>query len=150
MIKKLVSTFYRTRSRYWRLQRILFPSPAEVRFIELLGGRVVTFNYIKSNKTGFPLALIVSLGRILKQAKFKHEVRYGKYYVDFSNDLNWIIEIDGYAFHDVVADMDREIYIHEMLTRHSPYGMRILRVPAYRIYNNPSRVQRDVLKFITK
>lgn len=149
--EKLVVIFYRNRSRYWRIKRVLFPSPAEVRFMQIMGAKITIIKRISSRPNNFPLVIVWTLGKALKNAQVKREVRYGKYYVDFANDLNWIIEIDGKAYHmDVVADMDREIYINELLHRHSPYGMRILRVPAFRIYNNPNRVQRDVLEFLTK
>lgn len=145
----LVSKYYRYRSTYWRWQRILFPSPAEVRFIEIMGGKVWTFNRVRSTNTGFPLTLVVSLGKVLKRQNYKREVRYGKYFVDFSNDLNRIIEVDGREWHmDVVADMDREIYI-KMLLQKNPVGMRLLRIKAYQIYNNSAEVQRKVMDFVS-
>lgn len=118
--------------------------------MKLLGAKTFTFGSPKSTRKRFPLTLVLSRGHILQDAKMHREVRFGKYYVDFANDLNWIIEIDGTHWHmDVVADMDREIYINE-LVRKSPYGWRLLRIKAPRIWNDPAGVRAQVLEFITK
>lgn len=146
--RTIADRYYRIRSNYYRLKRLLFPSPAEVRFIELMGGKVLKFTRLKSSN-GFSMVVVFRRSKILKQAKIKREVRYGKYYVDFANDLNWIIEVDGSPYHmDVVADMDREIYINELLHR-NPFGMRLLRIKAPRLWNDKDRLQRDVLKFLS-
>ena len=93
-------------------------------------------------------AIVVSLGPVLKHQNVRREVRYGKYFVDFANDLDRIIELDGAAYHqDVVADMDREIYIQE-LCRRQKREARILRIKAYELYNNPTGTQNRVLKFL--
>jgi very-short-patch-repair endonuclease len=125
-------------------------SPAEARFVQLMGGTVKTTTRIKARDTGFPLTYYWNLGRRLKAEGFRREVRYGPYFVDFANDLNRIIEIDGSQYHmDVVADMDREIYIRELCYKwHPNREARILRVPAYRLGLDSRRVQDDVLKFI--
>ncbi len=139
----IVDRYYRARSRYWQYKRLIFPSPAEVRFVEIMGGRVWRWRR---------LALVVSLGRHLRGGNFRREVRYGRYYVDFANDLNYIIEIDGAKYHqDVVADMEREIYITDHCWKYAPaHGRqaRILRVKAYHVYNNSRKVQDDVLNFM--
>lgn len=115
--------------------------------MRLMGARVLTLELIKFN-SNFPASIVISRGKILRKANMRRDVRYGRYYVDFANDLNWVIEVDGAAYHvDVVADFDREVYIKNFLSR-SPFGMRLLRVPAYRIINNPAQVRADVLKFL--
>lgn len=87
----------------------------------------------------------MSMGKWLNEEKFKREVRYGKYWVDFANDLNRVIEIDGRQWHmDVVADFDRDIYLRE-----KPHNCQIMRVKAVRLWNDKDRVQREVLKFLT-
>lgn len=145
----IADRYYRARSQYWRIKRLLFPSPAETRFIELMGGKVFIIDRLKSS-SGFPMAIVLSRGKILREAKMKREVRYGKHYVDFANDLNWIIELDGTYWHqDIVADMDREIYINEML-RKNPYGMRLLRVRAPRIWNDRTGLQNQIIDFLSK
>jgi hypothetical protein len=138
------SKYYRTRSAIWRHQRLLFPSHAEVRFIQLMGGRVWQAKRIKPFGNRQPLTIVLSLGHWLRDEKFKREVRIGKYYVDFANDIGRLIEIDGATYHmDVVADMDREIYIRNRLP-----GCRILRIKAYHIYNNTRKVQEQTLRFV--
>lgn len=122
---------------------MLFPSPAEVRFIELMGGKVYRIKWLKHPRNGFPLAVFWRYGKILGHEKFKREVRIGRYFVDFCNDVGWIVEIDGASYHmNVVADLEREGYIYERGFEHW------LRIPAHRLWRDPNRVQRDTLRFL--
>ncbi len=136
----LLDRYYRLRSSYWRWHRLLFLSAAEIKFVMLMGGHVVTIPGIRTRR-GSNLTL-VWLGQTLRRYKFKREVRVGRYYADFCNDVGWTIEIDGRQ-HDVVADFDRDIYLRARCCR-------ILRVPAYRLWNDPGRAYRDVLAYITQ
>lgn len=141
-IKKLAFTFRRWRGRIRRVRRLIYMSPAEARFVQLMGGKVITFEKLKPPGLQFPPVLVWSLGRHLKDEHFKREVRIGKYFVDFGNDVGRVIEIDGDAYHmDVLADLERDGYLQER-------GQTIMRIPAHRIYRDGNRVQRDVLKFI--
>lgn len=116
-------------------------SPAEAKFVELMGGRVWRLP-IKRWGSGFPVTIVWSLGPDLKNECFKREVRIGRYFADFANDVGRVIEIDGDPYHmDVVADLEREGYLQER-------GQKIMRIPASRLWKNPARVRRDVLKFI--
>ena len=127
------------------MRRLFFMSPAEARFIELLGGHVIRIKRIKHPRNGFPLTIYWRMGKILGNEKFKREVRIGKYFVDFCNDLGWIVEIDGRDYHmDVVADLEREGYIIERGFEHW------LRIPAHRLWRDPAQVQRDTLKFFVQ
>lgn len=118
-------------------------SSAEARFVELMGGHIYRLRFIKHPRTGFPLTVYWRMGKVLGHEKFKREVRIGKYFVDFGNDIGWVIEVDGKQWHmDILADLAREGYIMERGFEHW------LRVPAHRLWREPSRVQRDVLKFL--
>lgn len=128
----------------------MFPSPAEVKFMRLLGAKVCTLPYTRSGEHGFPMVIVLSRGKILRRAGMKREARYGRYYIDFANDLNWMIEIDGTHWHmDVVADMDREIAINEMMRR-NPYGWRMLRIKAPRLWNDSAGLKREVLSWLSQ
>lgn len=141
-MKALISKYYRLRSSWWRWNRILFPSPAELRLIEIMGGKVVRFHGIKHPRTHYPLAWIRSMGKVLRDEKFGREVRCGKYFIDFGNDLAMGLEVDGAAYHrDVVAAFDRDSYLYQR-------GWRVVHIPAIRLWNEPDRVQREVLKFL--
>ena len=143
-MKNLIKKYYRLRSKYWRMKRILFPSPAELRFIEIMGGKVVRFKKIKSRKSGFCLAIIYSLGAPLNDERFKREKRVGRYFVDFGNDICIGIEIDGKQWHrDVVKEFERDSYFYQL-------GWRIKRIDAIRVFNSPDKVQREVLQFLYK
>lgn len=145
-IKTLAFCYRRWRGRIRRMRRIIYMSPAEARFVILMGGKVITFKRFKHRKNGFPVTIVLSLGKYLKSENFKREVRYGKYFVDFANDVDRIIEIDGWQYHmDVVADFDREIAIKTMRS-----DAKFLRIPAFRMNLEPARVQQEVLEFMYK
>lgn len=109
-----------------------------------MGGHVLRLNKIKHWRSGFPLTIYWRMGKVLRREKFKREVRIGKYFVDFCNDLGWIIEIDGHDYHmDILADLTREGYIRERGFEHW------MRIPAHRLWRDPSRVQQDLLKFLS-
>jgi very-short-patch-repair endonuclease len=142
----VASWLVRARAYYWRLKRLWSPSPAEVRFIQLVGGRVLRVPYIRLGER--ECTLIINRGKILRRAKMRREVRYGKYFVDFANDLNWIIEVDHRAYHmDVIADAERDQYIQNLLEWRGQYA-RILRIDATRLTRNPKLVLQQVQKFL--
>lgn len=141
---KLISKYYRTRSYYYRINRILFPSPAELKFVDIMGGKSFAIDFIKHPKTKFPLAFVWSLGKHLNDENFKREVRVGKYYIDFGNDIGIGLEIDGHHWHrDVVAEFDRDSYLYQR-------NWRVIHIPAVRLYNEPGKVQSEVLSFLFK
>jgi very-short-patch-repair endonuclease len=138
---------YKTRAAYRKQMRMLFPSPAEVRFVELMGGRTFTFRHIKSTKNSFPLTFILSLGKILDRENVQREVRAGAMYIDFGVDSNYYkkgIECDGAKFHrDIVKEQRRDEYLYGR-------GWDILHIEASTIYRDPTKVQRKVLEFLSK
>jgi very-short-patch-repair endonuclease len=138
MLKK---KYYRVRSQAWRLKRIFFPSPAELKLITLMGGKVWQSKHIKW-PNGFALAIVFSKGKFLREEKMRREVRVGKYFLDFGNDLYYGLEVDGRAYHqDVVAAFDRDSYLYMR-------GWKVLHIPAIWLWNNPNKVQQQVLGFL--
>lgn len=128
------------RAASWRRRRIWFPSPAEVRFIRLMGGVVVTVPWL--HRGGFPLAVVVSLGRILRSEHYQREVRVGSKYVDFGNDVNRAIEIDGADYHrDIVAETQRDEYL-------ASYGWQVMHIRADQLYRNPDRLLQKVRMYV--
>lgn len=139
---KLPSKFYRLRSRYWRNNRMLWPSPAEVAFVRVMGGRVITVPFCKHPRNGFKLAWVLSLGKTLRSHKFQREVRCGSKYCDFGNDLKWAIEIDGRRYHnDIVVQQQRDEYF-------AKYGWRVLHVDARDVFWNVNQTRDLVHKFL--
>lgn len=133
-------------ARRWR--RYLFPSPAEMRLIQLMGGKVLTVKFLKDPRTHFPLAIVINRGKLFRREKVRREVGFGPYWVDFANDLNRIIEVDGSPYHmDVVADFDREVYIKDVCWKRKMEA-RFLRIRADELYRNPDRVQQNVVGFL--
>ena len=143
-IKKLVTKFYRTRSSYYRWNRLLFPSAAEVRFVHIMGGRYFQIWWLKHPKTKRPFTIVYSLGRVLRDERFKREVRVGRFFVDLGNDCQMAVEIDGARWHrDIIKEMKRDEYL-------AGYGWRVLHLPAVKLWNDPAYVQRTILKFVYK
>lgn len=124
---------------------MLFPSPAEVDFIRIMGGKVITVNWLKHYKTGFPLVVVISLGKLLRRNLVAREVRVGKCWVDFGSVTPYYkkgIEIDGEQYHkDIVKQMERDEYF-------ANYGWRVLHIKAVQVRNEPDTVQRKVLEFL--
>jgi very-short-patch-repair endonuclease len=127
--------------------RLIFPSPTEVKFVEIMGGKAFTFRFLKSPKTGFPFTLLW-LGKTLRRELVCREVRIGRYFADYcviTHFYRKVIELDGYQFHsskmDIVKDQQREDYLHAR-------GFAIYRIPATRLWREPKKVKEDVLRFL--
>jgi very-short-patch-repair endonuclease len=153
----MIRAYYIVRARWFRLNRLLFPSPAELKLVEIMGGKIVAISFIRHPQTGFPLSFVLHLGKALSTQKFAREIKAGKYWLDFGNDILWGIEVDGKKFHrDVVREYDR----HEYLTgfcdkkckkdcqKHLNVGWRVMHIAAIRLWNEPAVVQHEVLKFL--
>ena len=128
-----------------RMSRLLFPSPAEVAFVLLMGGSKVTVPFISSKRTGFPLTFL-NIGRILKGELIEREVMAGgprRYCMDFATPkaaYRKAIEIDG-SQHDIVYDQQRDEYLRAL-------GWSVMRIPARRLSRDPLGVRQDVLRFL--
>ena len=120
-------------------------SPAEARFIEMMGGRVITIDWLVSPaNNSYPLTFVISMGRLLRREKVKREVRVGKCYIDFGNDIRRGIEIDGRQFHrDVLKEQSRSEYVAE-------YGWRLLHIDPADMYRSPDFIKRRVIDFLTE
>lgn len=149
--------YYRTRAVWFRWNRLLFPSKAEVRFIEIMGGRILTIGFIRHWETGQPLRFVFSLGRALSLEKFGREVYAGKYWLDFGNDIFWCIEVDGAKYHrDIVKEQQKHDYLVEFCHKkckdpcfkHSNIGWRVKHIQAVRLWLEPAVVQHEVLAFL--
>src|SRR5689334_748965 len=107
--------FIRWRSNWRRVRRIWFPSPAEVNFIEVMGGLALSLPFIRAWTNGYPLT-ILWLGRTLRRELVQREVRIGSKFADFcvvTPFYRKILEIDGERFHDIVKDQERDDYLRE-------------------------------------
>ena len=143
VVSAIASKYYRARGLWNKRRRLLFPSPAEVEFVRIMGGWAITIDLFKDIHTGFPLT-IMGLGKFLNGEGMRREVRVGRYYADFGNDIMRAIEVDGRQWHtDVVKDMERDEYFHQ-------YGWLIIHIRAIDIYRNPDVVREAVTRFLTK
>jgi very-short-patch-repair endonuclease len=119
-------------------------SPAEARFVRIMGGRVLTVSWLASPiNNRFPVSIVLSLGRDLKREKMRREVRVGAMYIDFGNDIRRGIEIDGRRYHrDVLKEHERNKYVAQ-------YGWRLLHIDASEMYRSPEYVRRKVIAFLS-
>lgn len=136
------------KKQFWRNARILFPSPAEVHFVRLMGGRAITIDAIRyPNENRFPLAIIYKRGKFLKSNFMQREVRVGGFYVDFAFIDSYskkAIEIDGSDYHkDVVKESERDQYLNDR-------GWYVLHIPAMDLYRQPGRVQQKVMNYLAR
>jgi hypothetical protein len=137
--------FYKLRAKYRKRRRLLFPSPAEVELIRIMGGKYVTLSWFKDVKTGFPLTFVTDLGTFFKREAIEREVRVGAMYIDFAT-VGLIyrkgIEVDGLLYHmDIVKEQNREDYVRE-------HGYSLLHIRAAEIYRSPHLVQQRILKYL--
>lgn len=103
---------------------------------------MLTFKFVRSTKYHFSLTLVLSIGRALAAEKFEREVRVGKCFVDFGNDIGRGIEIDGYSHHmDILAEQDRDDYLYE-------HGFTVMHIQARHIYSQPDAVRARVLSYL--
>lgn len=104
-------------------------------------GKAITIDLIRDKRTGFPLTIVTDMGWFKKQ-NIRREVRIGKHWTDFGNDIERCIEVDGREFHqDIVKEQQRDDYIER-------FGWRILHIKAGDIYDNPDAVRRQVITFL--
>jgi len=144
-IKRLKFRLYKLKQAWRKRRRLLFPSPAEVELIRIMGGKYVTFSGIKDPKTGFPFTLILDLGTILKRESIAREVRAGAMYIDFATiGLSYQkgIEVDGTLWHmDIVKEQNRDDYLRQ-------FGWSVIHINAAEIYREPLRVQQRIINFL--
>lgn len=114
-----------------------------------MGCKTLTVPYLRSLRTGYPLAFIVPAGWY-KASYIEREVRVGRgkqqASIDFANRRTRLgLEIDGRDYHDIVADQQRDEWLLK-------YGWRIKRVPAAMVnprskQYNPERVLSTISKW---
>ena len=124
--------FYKTRSQLYRAKRLIFASPAEMKFIEIMGGRVI--------KLPLNSYYVLWCGWTLARHFIQREKRYGRVWCDFGNRTH-VIEIDGAAYHNPVVDRQRDEYLDRI-------GVDVLRIDATDIYNRPEWVRNEVRAFL--
>lgn len=117
----------------------LFPSPAELRIIEIMGGKVLRINRIISQRSGLPMAIILSRGGMLRREHFK---RTGDDLVLFSNDLKWGLAIQGAAYErNIIEAFERDQTLKEN-------GYRIQYLPVRWLVNRPDLVRDRINQFV--
>lgn len=124
-------------SIYARYER-LFPSPIEVRLIEILGGSTFTIGTIRRGDR--QLTITLSRGKLLRSERFRRAVLDGKGVL--ANDVKWAIAIQGPEYErDVVA-----AYEHDELLKEQ--GWRVRYIPARDLWQSPTRVRSSVQQFL--
>ncbi len=103
---------WKKRVNYWR--RIIFPSPAEVRFAALMGAKTYTFKKIRDPvpySHHYPLSIIVPAGWY-KDNFIEREINVAGYFLDFGNRRQRLaVEINGAQHDDIVKDQTRKEHL---------------------------------------
>ncbi len=117
----------------------LFPDPAEVRLLEILGGSTLTIGSIK--RDGRPLTVILSYGYLLKSEHFKRVATDNKSIL-YMNDINQIIYVRPNEYErNVVTYFEQE---ESLKSR----GFRLRTIPESWLMTNPLRARNSVRQFI--
>lgn len=131
---------------FYKHNRLLFPSPAETKFVQLMGGKAIVIDHIKHPKSGYPLTVFTTMGKTLRREFVQREVRAGAMYIDFAFVTKYGkkgIEIDGANFHrDIIKEQNRDDYLQAR-------GWKILHIQAIDLYRQPDIVQRQVIRFLS-
>ncbi len=123
------------------MKRLVFASPAEMQLITLMKGKVLTTNLIH-NKNGFPLTFVMYLGGWFAKENMRREVRVGKHWIDFGNDIRRGIEVDGEAYHnDIIKEIERDEYFKKN-------DWRILHIKAGDILARPNATRNAIIDFL--
>lgn len=138
---------YKIHARFRKRKRLLFPSPAEIDFIRLMGGKAIVIDHVKNPFTKFPLTFVTSMGDELEREYVQREVRVGAMYIDFGVQTPYYkkgIEIDGKNFHrDIIAEQRRDKYVRD-------FGWDLLHIQADVLRREPKRVHDLVLDWLKK
>jgi very-short-patch-repair endonuclease len=122
---------------YARYER-LFPTPVQVRLIEILGGTTITIGGIRRNNR--QLTLTISRGKLLRSAKFRRMVLDGRGVL--ANDIMWAIAVQGSEYErDVVSAYERD-------ERLRAAGWRLAYVNVRDVWTNPASVRNNILQFL--
>lgn len=135
-LKQHYATLWEWLRRRWKS---LFPKPAEVRLLQILGGSVIVIGSIRRN--GRPLTITLSRGRLLRSERFRRSV------IDdqgmLANDVRWAIAIQGKDYErDVIAAYEQDEQLQAA-------GWRVRWIPEAWLWTNPSRVRKNVLQFLS-
>lgn len=144
---RLLYKYRKTRSAWRRFVRLHFASPAELRFVELFGGRVWRVGWLRNPRTGFCF-VYYNIGPFLKREFIEREVRVGPgVFVDFGAKTRYYkkaIEILGWQWHqDVLAEQSRHDYLTSM-------GWEVIYIEARQLWRDPESVKRKVSHFLSK
>ncbi len=120
----------------------LYPKPLETRLITVLGGTVLTVGAFRHKKTGYPLSLVLSRGRLLRSERFRRSVRVDDGgTLELANDIKWAITIRGSEYYrDVVAAYERDELLKEQ-------GWRIRYISMRDLGERPGQVRADIRSF---
>lgn len=142
----------RRRFHYWlnntrRNLRYWFPSPAEMKFVELMGGRVLRIRRLTGIGNHYPFAFVWWRGRFLRHEYMKREVRIGGMYADFvfeTPHYRKCVEIDGREYHtNVVREQNRDDYL-------TARGYKVMHIWAEDLWHKPTDVARRVKVFLAQ
>lgn len=116
----------------------LFPTPVQVRLIEILGGSTITIGAFR--RDNLPMTIMLTRGKLLRSKRFRAAILDGTGML--ANDIKWAIKILGPEYErDVVAAYEMDERLHQD-------GWHMAYVSARDIWNNPARVRASLQRFL--
>jgi hypothetical protein len=140
MIKrsKILEKYDAFRDAIYAMYERQFPSPVQVRLIEILGGTTITIGAIRRHN--MPMTITLSRGRLLRSSRLRRGYLDGMGVL--ANDIQWAIAIKGPEFErDVIMAYERDEKLQQM-------GWRLAYISARDIWQNPARVRASILPFL--
>lgn len=116
-----------------------------MQLLRIMGGKTIVIDLFRRPRTGFPLTIVLSMGKVFKDEMVQREVRVGAYYADYAVSTPYYrkaIECDGERWHsDVVKEQQRDEYL-------ARYGFSVLHLTADDLFHHPNEVHKRVLKYL--
>jgi len=138
-VPSFITIYDRIRDGVYARYERFFPTPVQVRLIEILGGTTITIGAVRRNN--MPMTITLSRGKLLRSRKFRRTVIDGMGCL--ASDLKWAIAIQGPEYErDVVAAYERD-------ERLEAAGWRLAYVQVRDIWHNPAAVRKSLLPFLT-
>lgn len=126
--------FDRARDYVYSQYERLFPSPVEVRLIEILGGTTFTIGGIRHGNR--PMTITLSRGKLLRSRRFRRAVLDGKGVL--ANDVRHAVILQGADYENKVVEMyERDERLEEL-------GWQLIYVKVRDIWQNPKAVRENL------
>jgi hypothetical protein len=136
---RITATYDQIRDAIYTRYERLFPTPVQVRLIEILGGTTFVIGGVRRNN--LPMTIVLSRGKLLRSRRFRRAVVDGMGCL--ASDIKYAIAVQGPEYERrVVEAFERDEKLEAM-------GWNLVYVRWQDVWQNPSKVRSDVLQFLS-